>query len=135
MGKSGSLPLLLLITKCVPPDLYHRATLQHLHLDGLPGNIRLTRSANLYPCPVDLHYRMLRKYGGILKQIYIGLLLAADDGARLVENELFARQRPTGDIEPTVFQSTLHQSHRDARRQSKQGQSDASAHRAPVGQE
>ena len=98
MGRSDSIPVLLLVSKSIPPNPKRRSTLEYLQLDWPSKNLNFTESADLYASPVYLHYRMLWQYAGILKQVDVALLAAANCGLGLVENELFPGQRSGGHI-------------------------------------
>ena len=80
--------------KRVPPNLYEVTALQCAIARGRSGNKYRRIRTNEGLCTSQFDDAVLRKNAGVLEEINVGRLAAADGGNWFIKNELLARQRP-----------------------------------------
>src|SRR5882672_3335297 len=115
------------IAEGVAADLYEIAVLEHARCDGTAHHIGGAEGFDLNARAGDGDGGVLAENAGILEEINVGFLFAADGGERFVKNELFAGERAGRDVEPAVFESTFDPAHRSAGGRTKQGEADGAA--------
>src|ERR1700722_7544302 len=125
--------MLLLVSKRIPSNLQQVTVLKHAVVHGLTSPKTRACRLELHARSVHADHGMPGKNVGILKQIDIRLLPAADAGLGLIQDELLARERTGYDVEPSVLQRAFHQAHTDACGQAYQCKSHRPAHPTNVG--
>ena len=80
--------------KRVPPNLYEVTALQCAIARGRSGNKYRRIGTDKCLCASQLDDAVLRKNAGVLEEINVGRLAAADGGNRLIKDELLAREGP-----------------------------------------
>src|SRR5882724_4738203 len=115
------------VAEGVAADLDKIAVLENAGSDGTAHHIGGAEGFDLNARAGDGDGGMLAENAGILEEINVGFLFAANCGERFVQNELLAGERAGRDIEPAVFESAFDPAHRGAGGRTKQGEADGAA--------
>src|SRR6185437_3736674 len=131
-GIGHLLPLPLAEMKCVPADLNQVAALQRAIFGRLARNKdRTFRMKKSLRAP-QFNAAVSGLYGWVFEQVDIRLLIAANHGQRFVKDELFTCQRSSRDVQPSILQRALHDTHGHACGQTEQSESYGTAGSASV---
>ena len=87
-GRLGSIPLPFLVAKCIAADLNDYTGHQHLLSDRLAIDVGIANGAEHDARASDVHDGVFFQNVVVFEKVDVALLIAADDGARFVENEL-----------------------------------------------
>src|SRR5947207_5192673 len=115
------------IAEGVAADLHEIAVQQNARSDGAAHHIGDAEGFDLNARAGDGDRGVLAENAGILEEIDVRFLFAANGGERFVKNELFAGERAGRDVEPAVFESAFDPAHRSAGGRTKQGEADGAA--------
>src|SRR5256885_9390088 len=115
------------VAEGVAADLHKIAVLENARSDRAAHHVGSAKRLHLNARAGDGDGGVLAENAGILEEINVGFLFAANGGERFVQNELFAGERAGRDVEPAVFESTFDPAHRGAGGRTKQGEADGAA--------
>src|SRR2546421_8019082 len=102
------------IAEGVAANLYEIAVLENTRSDRAAHHVGSAEGLDLNARAGDGDGGVLAENTGILKEINVGFLFAANGGERFVKNELFAGERAGRHVEPAVFESAFDPAHRSA---------------------
>ncbi len=88
----------------------------------------------MHSCSRNFNDGVLSQNIGVFEQINVAFLVAADNRARLIQNELLACERAGSDVQPAILKGAFDKPHGNTRRQAEEGESYAAAGGSAFGQ-